>query len=154
MDCAEKRLIVTGALLAGTVGTGLVVLVVIGCLQYPEWRRRKLEVGAITALRQLVRAQECFRDEDLDGDGRTDYGTLDELADAGLIDARPVPGYRLDHRRAPSGERFMVVANPLKPGMRAIALTSGGGIGTGFNAGLLLCNDECVLPRNCLPVSR
>lgn len=56
------------------------------------------ESSAREALKSLVTAQEIFRQTDKDGDGIYDFGDLEDLAAAGLIDAElatgEVHGYR------------------------------------------------------------
>ena len=51
-----------------------------------EARKSANEAAAIGTLKTIQSCQAVFRESDRDGDGSIDYGTLPELAQAGLID--------------------------------------------------------------------
>ncbi|MEZ0229979.1 MAG: hypothetical protein ACAI25_15250 [Planctomycetota bacterium] len=50
-------------------------------------RRRRNEMQAIFSLKALVTSQSIFREGDKEEDGLLDYGTLDELLDAKVVDS-------------------------------------------------------------------
>jgi hypothetical protein len=76
------------------------------------------EARVVDALRQLETAEAAFLERDADGDGVRDYGSLDELVAAKLVDpalARaPWCGYALEVRPSPlePGARWAAVARP------------------------------------------
>lgn len=65
------------------------------------------DAAARSMLRRVAAAQNLFRDGDMDGDGVEDYGTLDELAEVGLIDHElafgVARGWQLELRTSPDG---------------------------------------------------
>src|SRR5687767_1454430 len=50
----------------------------------------RLEALRIPLLRRIAAAQAAFKAQDLDGDGVHDFGSLDELVEAGLLDRSEV----------------------------------------------------------------
>lgn len=108
--------------------TGLIVLalVVIALLiavpNLIEARKHGNEAGAIGDLKAIGTAQARFRAEDLEGDGKLDYGTLEELAAAGLLDEALASGTKRGytfsvHVPAATPEYlWMAVANPVEVG--------------------------------------
>ena len=68
----------------------LVVLALIGILiallnESVRERQKQNQQAIFTEVGAIASAQQQFRDQDLDGDGADDYGSLAELGDAGLI---------------------------------------------------------------------
>jgi hypothetical protein len=87
------------------------------------WRARggDQERAAIGALKMICTAETLFREGDKEGDGTLDYGTLDELGRASLVDAvlasGEKEGYRFEARPSTSTPEFLwkAVANPIEP---------------------------------------
>lgn len=84
--------------------------------------KRGNEAAAIGALKKIAAAQGRFREQDLDGDGARDFGTLAELGQADLIDEVLAFGTKQGYRfevLVPAGEPggwFLAVAYPVKHG--------------------------------------
>ena len=107
---------------------GLIVLAVaaIGFLiaipNLIEARKHGNEAGAIGDLKRIGTAQSLFREGDLEGDGKLDYGTLEELAAAGLLDEALASGTKRGYTFSvfvPSATPeflWMAVANPVEVG--------------------------------------
>ncbi|MEZ6184502.1 MAG: hypothetical protein R3F62_05755 [Planctomycetota bacterium] len=74
----------------------------------PEGGPAADEARAIATLAEIGSAQVRFRAEDLDGDARYDYGTLDELCRAGLVGADLAQGTR-------AGYAFTCAPHPHTP---------------------------------------
>ncbi|MGE0711807.1 MAG: hypothetical protein AB7N76_30830 [Planctomycetota bacterium] len=84
-----------------------------------EAQNRALERKAIASLRAIAVAQRRFREEDRDRNGKHDYGTLSQLAMAGLLDPDLASGLK-DGYLFEAGvgllspeEEWMAVANPV-----------------------------------------
>jgi hypothetical protein len=112
----------------------------------------------IGALVTLSTAQTLFREGDEDGDGVLDYGTLEELSDARLIDAvlgaGVKQGYRFDCRPSPTTPEFvwMAVANPVsdETGSRSFVTNHTGMIH--WSPEPLRWTPDCEIPAGLLRV--
>lgn len=102
------------------VGVFLLLAVVGAVLALPTLRegsQRSTEREAVRALREIEEAQRKFRNEDLDGDGRPNFGSLGQLARAGLIGpdlaSGVLRGFRLEAQPSQTEpeEAWIVVAN-------------------------------------------
>lgn len=94
----------------------IAIIAIIAAIAIPnllEARKGANESAAIGSLRTLVTTQSLFRDTDKDGDGLADYGTLQELLDAMLIDSVLASGTK-------QGYLFSVETTPA-PGWTASA---------------------------------
>ena len=109
------------ALLGGAALAGAGLLGAFGLPAYLEARQRAAESAAIGALQAISDAQSQFREGDAEGDGVLDYGTLCELARAGLLEeglaGGVLEGYELVVQPGPSPEfTWWAMARPLEPG--------------------------------------
>jgi len=111
------------ALIAG-ISLGLVALVAFGVVlpQVVTKRKRGNEAMAIGALKTITTAQSLFREGDKEMDTNFDYGTLQELSDAQLIDSvlgsGEKQGYAFSCAPSPVTSEFLwfATANPVSPG--------------------------------------
>ena len=65
------------------------IIAIIAAIAIPNLlaaKRASNEIGAVAALKSISTSQRLFRESDAEGDGEFDYGTLAELATAGVID--------------------------------------------------------------------
>jgi hypothetical protein len=89
-----------GSLALATVAGLLLVAIALGLSGGKRGHGRSNEARAIGALKTISVAQTLFREGDRDQDGALDYGTLAELAQAGLIaddlGRGELPGYALE----------------------------------------------------------
>jgi hypothetical protein len=126
------------------------------------------ETAAIGALKTIGSAQALFREADKEGDGNLDYGTLQELRDAGrtgLIDSvlgsGTKQGYLFDVRYSVSTSEFLwfATARPILPdfdrggdGDRYFA-TNHEGVTFYTTSGPIPMNDrDCTMPPGLTPV--
>lgn len=121
------------------------------------------EARAIEGLRALARAQEAFREQDLDRDGQPDYGTLAELAGAGLLEPDLASGLREGYRfelatAEVDGEpRWMAVAGPMvedTTGRRYFAVIPGTTVHFRWGQSIPLDAAAGRLPPDCYSTSR
>lgn len=88
-----------------------------------ELELRENEAMAIGALKTLATAQTLFREQDAEHDQVFDYGALDELSDAGMIDrvlgSGKKQGYLFEAAPSPQTSEFlwMATAAPAQPGV-------------------------------------
>ncbi len=149
--CAiRRRTSVAVNLLMGLVGLGAVGA---AAWSYCPRDGARKDMRAIWSLHQLRDAQYRFAALDPDGDGRADFGTLEELDRAGLLDEK-LRGYlfRADHcyeviLHPTEPTRWLAIAHPLPRGVQAYALDDGPAV---------LASDEdivgardCVVPAGC-----
>jgi hypothetical protein len=87
-----------------------------------QWRKHDDERSALQALKTIAIAESIFREGDKDGNGALDYGTLEQLGRAELIDAELATGtkdgYLFAAGPSTSTSEFLwfAVANPEVPG--------------------------------------
>ncbi len=158
----------TGALLSLVAGAVLttalcVVAAIVAAVTVPTGVRLQLganEAAAIEALRALARAQQRFREEDLDRDGEQDYGELAELAAAGLIGADLASGVQQGYlfEAAPAelapARAWMAVASPLlegRTGQRHFAINHHGAVVYTWRP-ITLDVAQAELPGDTVPV--
>lgn len=123
-----------------------------------DWR-------AVGQLKTLQVAQNLFRENDKERDDLLDYGTLQELSNASIVD--PVlgsgtkEGYVFQVRPSPTTGEFLwfAVANPTAPGTTGHRsfCTNHDGIIYYTTAGPLSLEDggvECEIPPRVVPVER
>lgn len=75
----------------------LAIIAVIALIAIPsmlEAKKAGTETNAMASLKSIAAAQTVFREQDKDGDGRTQYGTLDDLAKYNLLDPVLATGKR------------------------------------------------------------
>jgi hypothetical protein len=142
----------------------LVVVLAIAIANLIEARKQGAEAPAIGALKTITTSQAIFREGDKEGDGTLDYGTLDELSNAVLIDVILGSGHKQGYvyavRPSPTspGLMWMAVANPEEPGETGdrYFVTNHAGViyYTGSNGNAFELNDACEIPPNALPVGR
>jgi hypothetical protein len=98
---------------------GLAALVHAGLSGPDRWERQG---AAHATLKFIAAAQDSYRENDLDGDGTNDYGTLKELIDAGLLSEALRSGTRYGYvfQCVPSTTTpefcWMATASPLESG--------------------------------------
>ncbi|RMG08633.1 MAG: hypothetical protein D6731_21520 [Planctomycetota bacterium] len=161
---SNTKLIV--GIVVGAAALGFCCLIpVIAAIAVPnlvEARKRGNETAAIGALKFISTSQLLFREGDKDQDGVADYGTLDELAASGLIDAVLGSGTRNGYvfSVAPSPvdpeKRWMAVANPVVRGTtgdRSFVINQEGVVYSAEGQELTL-NDECEIPEGLRPYGR
>ncbi len=108
------------AILPGAVGVAAVsVVAAVAVPGLIEARKSASEESAIGSLRTIAVAQAMFREGDKDGDGKLDYGTLEELAEFKLVDPVLGSGEKAGYRFTVKGVTdftFQATAEPLEPG--------------------------------------
>lgn len=121
------------------------------------------EAAAIGALRLLTTAQTLFREADKEGDGILDYGTLEELAQVGLIDealgSGVKQGYRFECRPGEKAPEFlwMATATAIEPGTtgsRNFVTNHAGVIYYSTTTAFRLGDPEAKIPQGATPVGR
>lgn len=124
-------------------------------LQAPNARRDNRPIWALCELRD---AEHRFAQLDPDGDGRSDFGTLEELDRAGLL-GDPLRGaiYGADHAyevflHPTEPTRWLAIAHPLRRGVQAYALTDGPAVSASNED--ILGTTECVIPAGCWRLGR
>lgn len=104
-------------------GTILLLILCGVVIAAPTSRGGGNERWAIGALKTIDTSQTLFREGDKEGDGLLDYGSLQELSNAALIDpflgSGVKQGYRFEVRASPTTPEFLwfAVANPIEPGV-------------------------------------
>lgn len=128
-----------------------------------EARKKGNEAVAIAVLRTINSAQTLFREADKDNDGLLDYGTLAELAEAGLIDeqvgAGLKSGYRFECRPGDKAPEFqwMATATAVELGVsgsRNFVTNHAGVIYYSRTAAFKLGDPEARIPEGATPVGR
>ena len=149
------RLVVIGLFALFAIGAA-VVLSVPNLVQPPMMNNRSAAIGA---LKTIYSTQTIFREGDKEGDELLDYGTLQELSDAGLIDPQlgtgTRQGFRFDVRPSTKTSEFLwfAVANPVTPGRTGdiYFCTNHAGViyftTTGPPAAIDEGGAECTIPR-------
>ncbi|MGE0712868.1 MAG: hypothetical protein AB7N76_14110 [Planctomycetota bacterium] len=91
---------------ARRVGMFLLVAVLVAIAAPSLFESRRCRFSPIGGLRVIASAQALFREGDRDGDGRLDYGTLQQLAAARLVDEELGSGLKGDYefQAAPGGD--------------------------------------------------
>lgn len=121
-------------------------------------RSRGGEAGVRATLMTINTAQALFREGDKDEDGELDYGTLQELAAAWLIDPELASGEKdgwvYEVRPSPTTPEFLWMATARRKGAGPQDLTY-----MTNHTGLMLevegpvaFNDDCDLPQDALPM--
>ncbi|HBP19232.1 MAG TPA: hypothetical protein DEA08_15770 [Planctomycetes bacterium] len=96
-DASDERPSRRKHLLAGAALAGASALAAVAVPAFLEARQHGAESSAIGALKAISAAQSLFRQGDLDQDGVLDYGTLSELAQAGLLEEEVARGLKRDY---------------------------------------------------------
>lgn len=115
------------------------------------------EQAAIAGLRTIASAQTMFMNLDKEGDGKLDYGTLEELASASLI-ALPVDraayrGYVFELRISPLDPMvWMATASPERPGKRHFMVDASGVVYASKEA--FQVGERCAAPEGAERVPR
>lgn len=134
--------------------------VIIPSLVQPNSRSN--ESAAIGALKTISTAQTLFREGDKDGDQVLDFGTLQELSDATLIDmilgSGIKQGYVFDAAPASATPEllWMAVANPAAPGLtgdRYFVVNQDGLIHDSTTAPFVITPDG-ALPSHAIPIGK
>ena len=152
---------ICGCFLVGLVIVLGVVLAVLSLPTLKEGNRRSTEREAIRALRAIEKAQRTFRDQDSEGDGKRDFGTLAELGRAGLIGpdlaSGVLRGYRLEAlpaRSNPTGA-WMAIANRVSEhGGRSFALNHRGSIHYAWGDSIPMDSQDAIFPNGLDQLSR
>ncbi|MGE0710304.1 MAG: hypothetical protein AB7N76_13680 [Planctomycetota bacterium] len=123
-----------------------------------------LHDGAARSLREVAAAQLVFRDEDRERDGVQDYGTLKELAQAGLVDEALGRGLKdgyvfLGQPGAPADQIWFAVAIPDPDGEawgKPSLFVNNTGVVCSRLEPISLAEivSGCPAPRGCLPLAR
>jgi hypothetical protein len=118
------------------------------------------ESAAVGALREILAAEERFKAEDPDKDGKADYGDLGELGTAHLLDPSLVTGIRDGYlfevaaSRADPEKRFIATAAPIAPsnsGDRYFAVNHAGAVYVRSARPFPLDLLACELPPDARP---
>lgn len=125
-------------------------------------RRHGNEAAAIGALKTIYTAEVLYREGDKDQDGLLDYGDLQELSDASLVDSVLGSGRRQGYvfqvavsPTAPE-DAWMATASPMTPGTtgtRYFMINQDGVIYHSTTAPFAITPD-CAPPPGALPVGR
>lgn len=123
------------------------------------WSYRGNEVGAMGELRSIDTAQRIFREADKDKDSVEDFGTLEELAAAGLLDtivgAGTKRGYRFEAAPSVVSSELLwfAVASPLteKHGRRTFFTNQTGQIYYTSGGPFSFDRATCDVPPGLLP---
>jgi hypothetical protein len=138
--------------LAVMVGAILAVKAIAG---RRTWSRYERERAAVLELKRIAAAQSIFREGDKDQNGALDYGTLAQLAKAGLIDEElgtgTKNGYLFEAAPSASTSEFLwfATANPEVPtvtGDRYYATNHSGVIFYTTSAAVPLNTGDCQVP--------
>lgn len=142
----------------------LAILVAIAVPNLIAARKNANEAGAIAALKAIHTAQGLFREQDLEGDGETDYAqSLTELGTAVLIDPQLAAGlksgYRLDTAASTAQPLYLwfAVASPASPGStgdRYFCSNQLGAITFTTIAAIPMDTNSCTLPAGSVPIGR
>ena len=125
-----------------------------------EARKHGNEAASIGALKTIATAQSLFREGDKDRDDVLDYGSLQELQQANLIDTvlggGVKQGYTFDCQASATTPEFlwMATASPLAPGAtgdRYFAINHEGVIFFSPSQPFTL-SDDCEIPAHAAPV--
>lgn len=119
------KIVMIIVIVLGVVGGLCAVLAIIAAIAIPNLisaRKNGNESAAIGALKAISNAEALFREGDKDQDDVLDYGTLDELSQANIVD--PVlgggvkQGYMFDVTVSPDKPEFewWAIARPAVPG--------------------------------------
>ena len=144
----------SGCLLVALVLVLALVGAVLALPTLREGNQRATEREAIRALRELEAAQTKFREDDLDGDGIRNFGSLGQLARAGLIGpdlaSGVLRGFRLEVQPSQTEpeEAWIAVANRAETHTgRSFVLNHKGAIH--YTYGELISPDlyRCTLPE-------
>jgi hypothetical protein len=122
-------------------------------------REQNRDAPVIGALRTLSTAQAIFREGDKEADELLDYGTLEELARANLVDPELGSGtkfgYRFEVRPSRSTPEFlwMATASPIEPRPDARHyVTNHAGVVFYSTTAPFTWNDACSIPDDATPV--
>lgn len=119
------------------------------------------EAAAVAALRAIAAAQERFRAEDADGDGRADYGDLGQLVEAQLLEPALVTGmhagylFEVAASRVDPDRRWLATARPAAPGQsgdRYFAINQAGAVYARARRAFPLDLLGCELPGDAEPL--
>lgn len=142
----------------------LAILVAIAVPNLISARKNANEAGAIASLKVLQTAQGLFREQDIEGDGETDYATsLGELGNSVLIDpelaAGLKSGYRINLGASTAQPLYLwfATADPTNPGGtgdRYFCTNHLGVITFTTLASIPLDTNSCALPAGTIPLGR
>ena len=144
------------------------IIAIIAAIAIPnllEARKSTNEVAAIGTLKTIMNGQALFREADREHDGNIDYGTIQELATANLIDSILGTGTRSGYLFETNGASnniynfFYIYANPRMlngTGNRAYATNQEGVIYFTqqqlIAGGITLLVDDAVIPSGVHPI--
>ena len=124
-------------------------------------RKTANEVAAIGALKSITEGQSLFREGDKEGDNSYDYGTLNELSQANLIDqilgtgTRQGYHFQTDRPALTSEFIFFALANPASmgdTGDRAFCTNHMAVIWYTSLVSISMNNTNCEIPPGLTPV--
>ena len=149
-----------------TIAITLFVLGLVSVVAAPnviEARKGNNPTPAIGPLKTIGTAQSLFREADMEADGNLDYGTLPELAAAGLIDhvlaSGTKNGYLFETSYGASTSEFIwfATARPAIPGVTGDRYYAANHEGVTFytNLGAFSFNTlNCTIPAGVQPAGR
>ncbi|MEZ6186436.1 MAG: prepilin-type N-terminal cleavage/methylation domain-containing protein [Planctomycetota bacterium] len=144
----------------------IAIIAIIAAIAIPnliEARKHGNEAAAIGALKTITTAQSLFREGDKETDTNFDYGSLNELSTATLIDgvlgSGTKQGYTFATAFGVSTSEFLwfATANPAVPGTtgdRYFCTNQAGVIYYTSNASIAMNSTTCAIPATVLPVGK
>lgn len=142
------------------------IIAVVAAIAIPsliQSRKSANEGSAIESMRAIATAQEMFKGQDSDRDGRPDYGTLSELSQVQLIDAVLGSGtktgyvFRAGYCPTSSEALWFAVGNPILPGHtgdRSFEMNQSGTIYYTTVGSLVLNTTNCRIDASVLPIGK
>ncbi|MDC3378873.1 prepilin-type N-terminal cleavage/methylation domain-containing protein [Planctomycetota bacterium] len=141
----------------------IAIILAIGIPSLVSSRKLANETSAIGALKAVATQETLFRENDSDGDGAPDYGTLTELSTTSLVDSvlgsGTTQGYAVAVAYSTTSPETLwyAVANPILAGGTGdrYFVTNHSGVIFYTTSGVFtLNNTNCLIPGNALPVGR
>jgi hypothetical protein len=126
-------------------------------------RRESNERAAVEALREIVRAQVAYHEDDGDGDGEHTFGSLGQLGVSGQLEPDLASG--LQHRytfevavsTAAPEARWMATASPISPGndgARYFVTNHTGAVYFRHGRPFRLDLNRCEFPPDAFPIGQ
>lgn len=134
------------------------ILAIIAAIAIPNLltsRKNANEASAIGNLKTIANCQAMFRENDRDGDGQFDFGSLLQLSTVGLLDpslgSGQRTGYIYDTRPGSLQPNFLwfALANPILPGQtgdRYFCMNQRGQVFYTQSAAVVMNATDCTIP--------